>query len=103
MTKKSKPVKRKGLIDLKPEEVGVLSLVADYASVPAIKQDLEKVLKESTPRAQKIGRLILRRTGAPQRGRYTLMAKRFLDASANNTKHARVLKSSTPPGLWLER
>jgi hypothetical protein len=105
MPKKTKPVTKKtpGLIDLKPEEVGVLSLVADYAKVSAVKPDLEKVLRESTPRAQKIGRLILTRSGAPHRGRYTLMAKRFLDASANNMKHARILKASVPQGLWVER
>lgn len=100
---KNKAGRSPRLIDLKPEEVGVLSLVADYAKVPAVKPDLENVLRESTPRARKIGRLILKRSGSTRRGPYTMMAKRFVEASISNMKHARSLKASTPPGLWVDR
>ena len=105
MATKTKHATKTGsrLIDLKPEEVGVLSVVADYAKVPVVKPDLEKVLSESTPRAQKIGRLILSRSGSTKKGLYPLMAKRFLDASAHNSKNVRVLKASVQPGLWIDR
>lgn len=86
------------LIDLKPEEAGVLSLVADYAKVPELKTHLLEVLGRSTPRARKIGNVILKKSARASRV-YKLMAKRFVDAHANNVKNARILKASTPRGF----
>lgn len=86
------------LIDLEPAEVGVLSLVADYAKVPRFKTHLIDVLDNSTPRARAIGNVILKKS-VKARPAYRLMAKRFIDARANNVRNARILKASTPRGL----
>jgi hypothetical protein len=86
------------LIDLEPGEAGVLSLVADYAKVPGFKTHLFQVLDSSTPRARAIGHVILKKS-ARARPVYRMMAKRFVDARANNVKNARILKASTPRGL----
>jgi hypothetical protein len=104
MTKKSKAAVGipPGLIDLKPGEVSVLSLVAEYAKYPAIKPQLVKTLRRSTPRAQRIGTLILKKSNS-RKSKYKVMADRFLQASSNNVKNARALKASTPPGLWVDR
>jgi hypothetical protein len=89
------------LIDLRPDEVGVLSLVAEYAKVPGVKTHLFRILRDSTPRARLIGDLILKKSAKARRA-YRMMAKRFLDASDNNVKNARILKASTPRDPWAD-
>lgn len=90
------------LIDLKPEEAAVLSLVAEYADVPRIKTNLVKALNKSTRRAKVIGKLILKDSKS-SRSRYNTMAKRFVEASASNARTSRALKTSTLPGLLVSR
>lgn len=86
------------LIDLTPEEAGVLSLVANHAEDPRLESRLREALGRSTPRARKIGNVILKKsaTASPV---YKMMAKRFVDARVNNVKNARILEASTPRGF----
>lgn len=84
------------LIDLKPDEASALSLVADYAKFVSMRPHLEELLCVTTPRAQKIGRLILDGCPGDFKNRYGLMAKRFIAASANNHKQMRLLRLFIP-------
>lgn len=90
------------IIDLKPEETGVLSFVATYAGVPGAKSVLETALGTATSRAQEIGSAILDES-AHVRPSYKHMARRFLEASKQHSKNAQILKAAVPPGLHLDR
>lgn len=90
------------IIDLKPEETGVLSFVATYAGVPEAKSVLETALGTATSRAQEIGSAILDES-ADVRPSYKHMAQRFLEASKQHAKNAQILKAAVPPGLHLDR
>ena len=87
------------LINLEPGEADVLSMVADYAEVPGFEKYMVDVLKGSTPRAREIANVILKKKSANVSPAYKLMAKRFVDARADNLKYSRILKASTPRGL----
>jgi hypothetical protein len=93
--------KGRRLIDLRPDEAAVLSLVAEYAKVPGVKTHLSKFLGASTRRARAIAGVILK-SSAKARPGYRIMAKRFLDASANNVRNALILKASTPRDPWAD-
>jgi hypothetical protein len=85
------------IIDLKPNEASILSLVARYAQFPGdeIKTKLMEVLQTSTPRARAIGHIMLGKS-ANARPSYRLMAKRFTDAQVSNAKNLEILRSLSP-------
>lgn len=92
-TKTDAPKGRGHLIDLTPDEAGVLSFVASYAHVPSAKPQLENVLSNSTKRARAIGSVILGESNITTPV-YRFMAKRFVDASASNIENARILSKT---------
>ncbi len=81
------------LIDLTPDETGILSFVAANANIPSVKSQLETILASSTDNARAIGAVILGDRD-PKKAVYKFMAKRFTDASANNATNTRILNSS---------
>jgi hypothetical protein len=93
-TSTSTPKGRGYLIDLTPDEAGVLSFVAAYAKIPSAKPQLNNVLSTSTKRAQAIGAMILGQSKTTSPGT-TFMAKRFSSASASNTKNSDILNKAS--------
>jgi hypothetical protein len=93
-TSTSTPKGRGHLIDLTPDEAGVLSFVASYAKIPSAKTQLKTVLSTSTKRAQAIGAVILGQSKITSRGN-TFMAKRFSSASASNIKNFDILNKAS--------
>jgi hypothetical protein len=101
-TARSKTSRRFKIIDLKPEETGVLSLVATYAHIPQARDVLETALGTATDRARQIGSAILDES-ANVPPPYKYMAQRFLNAGKQQIKNAEILKASIPAGLQLDR
>jgi hypothetical protein len=75
------------VIDLTPDETGVLSFVGSFANVTSARPQLDHILKTSTDRAKAIGAAILDEsvTTTPV---YKYMAKRFRDAGEGNARNA---------------
>lgn len=88
------------IIDLKPEEAGILSILADCVELvktnPILRAAIQEVFLKSTPRARKIANLILDGSREKFKGRYGFMAQRFITAAVNNRKQMRILSSHTP-------
>lgn len=93
-TSTSTPKGRGHLIDLTPDEAGVLSFVAAYAKIPSAKPELDSVLSTSTRRAQAIGAAILDQSKTTSPGN-TFMARRFSSASASNIKNSDILNKAS--------
>jgi hypothetical protein len=93
-TSTSTPKGRGHLIDLTPDEAGVLSFVAAYAKIPAAKPQLNIVLSTSTKRAQAIGAVILDQSKTTSPGN-TFMAGRFSRASESNIKNSDILNKAS--------
>jgi hypothetical protein len=93
-TSSSAPKGHRHLIDLTPDETGILSFVAAHAKVLSARPQLESVLSTSTKRAQVIGAMILGQSRTTSPGN-TFMAKRFSNASASNTKNSDILNKAS--------